>query len=629
MRRKIIIFVLVNMFLSFSGWPEIEEDQFDSYGGWRGLKGEETGWFHTEKINGRWWIVTPEGNVFWSVGVYCVRFGGLPEPGTGRRVYRETALKKYGSQKEWARVTKIQLKEWGFNTIGDWSSPSIYESPGLAYVIGIDLPRKAPSVIPKGSWGYFPDVFSEEFRKSVEEAMAKKFKAQPYLREDPWLLGYFLADEPAWYGSKQKRGALVDDFISLPPESPGKIAWVRFLEERYSDIQELNKSWGTDLNSFSELLKVKKIKDNDAVKKTKLDFLKLIARKFSRILYESLRRYDKNHMVLGTRPSRRYPEVIQAIGKYSDIFFMSAYNLNRGYTIEPDFSRIIEGVYERTGKPLMLGVLISAQDAGLPYGMVRTQQDRGISYWRYLQKVASNPLIVGLHWFQYFDPPLRCYDPRAANWGLVNQKDEPYMEAVSLISQANKMVYAYALGLAQFKPEFEREGGLKKETRPVQEQKVKRIALLLPDSGFEEGRSSWQFQVWKGKSKVFLDSSVKHSGRRSLRIQGGPDEGWDSVGVAVQYRPEFVLKPGFQYKLSGWIKTQNVEDGAFLRIKVKYKGGKTDYFQTKSLYGSGDWRYVKTEFSPWDENTVEYLDAQLVGRGIAWFDDISIQEISR
>jgi len=130
---------------------------------------------------------------------------------TGKRIYQETCYKKYGNEKEWARVTKLQLKEWGFNTIGDWSSASIMSTPGLAYIIGIDKSTKAPNVIPKGAYGYFPDVFDSRFREGTREQVEKQLSWLTFVVDDRWLLGYFLADEPAWYGSKQRRGALVKE----------------------------------------------------------------------------------------------------------------------------------------------------------------------------------------------------------------------------------------------------------------------------------------------------------------------------------------------------------------------------------------------------------------------------------
>ena len=580
-----------------------EEGKFDKFGGWQGIKGKTTGVFHTEEINGRWWIITPAGNAFWSTGMYCVRMGGIPDTNTGKRAYQEACVQKYGNEAEWARVTRLRLHDWGFNTIGDWSAESIYHEPGFAYVIGINLAKKTENVIPKGAYGYFPDVFSEQFRESTDEQMKEVFSGQPYLTDDPWLLGYFLADEPAWYGSKGRRGSLSDDFIVLDNSRAGKKAWNEFIKTKYG-------------------------KDNPGTEQDKLEFLKVISGQFGKVLTETLRKYDKYHMVLGTRPTRTYPEVLQGLSPYCDIFSIGAYDLNQGNRIDPKFEETINEIYANTKKPIMLGVLIAGQDTGLPYGIVKTQKDRGISYWRYFAKVAANPVVVGIHWFQYFDPPLKCYDAQAANWGLVNEKDEPYQEAVSLIAQANKMVYAYALGLTNFAPEFDGLFGLKKEKMPEEvKEPGKTVPLEIKDAGFEPGGKAWSMQTWKGKSRASIDLFQKHSGLASLKIQGGPDEGWGSVGVGLQWKPTFTLKPGYQYKLSAWIKTKDVENSAFVRIKIKYSNAEEAYFATENAYGTGDWKKAEVKFSPREENSVEYLGAQLVGKGTVWFDDISLELI--
>ena len=200
-------------------------------------------------------------------------------------------------------------------------------------MMGIDLPRDSENVIPEGSYGYFPDVFSQGFRDSAKAAMENKFKRQPYLIDDPWLLGYFLADEPSWYGSKVRRGSLVDDFIKLNSNKPGKVAWVNFVKSRYQNTDQLNRAWGSNFNSLDELLSATKIKDNENSRKDKLSFLKVVALEFSKVLAETLRGFDKRHMILGTRPSRLYPEVIEGISKYSDIFSMSSGGFYQGYKI--------------------------------------------------------------------------------------------------------------------------------------------------------------------------------------------------------------------------------------------------------------------------------------------------------
>jgi len=604
-----------------------QSEGFDRYGGWTGIKGEATGCFHTQKIGNRWWIITPEGNVFFATVMSGVRFSGIPETGSKKRPYKETCLRKYANETMWAEASIRRLIEWGFNTIGNWSSKSVFSLSKLPYLIDIGIGKKAPNAIPKGYYGYFPDVFDPLFAESFRLNMEEKIKWYPQLTQDPWLIGYFLADEPSWYGTKNRRGALVDDFIALSENTYGKKAWRDFISKKYEKIENLNQAWEKNFNSFDELLQLKTIKDDrEAITKDKLEFFKFIAEEFSRKIVGILREYDQYHMILGSRPTRHYPEVVEAVGKFTDIYALSYHQLNEGYSISPDYEKITDEIYRITDKPLLLGVTISAEDSGLPYGKVKTQHDRGISYWRYLRKVASNPNIVGLSWYQYFDPPRKCMDNKASNWGLVNEQDEPYEEAVKLISQANNMVYAYASGTSTFAPEFEGVLNLKKEeASEVSKQPLKTETIPIQNSGFEEGENGWKLQAWKGKSRASIDAFTKHSGKKALKIEGGPDEGWGSAGVGVQYKPNFALKPDFQYKLSAWIKTKDVENSAFVRIKVKYKSGKSAYFGTESAYGTADWKLINIEFTPNEENTVEYLGAQLVGRGIAWFDDITLE----
>jgi hypothetical protein len=43
---------------------EPPRNDLDQYGGWTGLQGKRTGFFHVEKLGDRWWFVTPDGNVY-------------------------------------------------------------------------------------------------------------------------------------------------------------------------------------------------------------------------------------------------------------------------------------------------------------------------------------------------------------------------------------------------------------------------------------------------------------------------------------------------------------------------------------------------------------------------------------
>ena len=70
---------------AFSACPAIIPDSatsqcsfaVDRYGGYTGLKGSNTsGFFRAQKINGRYWLVTPDNNVLWSTGICVLQYRG-------------------------------------------------------------------------------------------------------------------------------------------------------------------------------------------------------------------------------------------------------------------------------------------------------------------------------------------------------------------------------------------------------------------------------------------------------------------------------------------------------------------------------------------------------------------------
>jgi hypothetical protein len=132
------------------------------YGGWlNGPKLQATGHFRVEKNGGKWWLVDPEGHLFWSHGVDCVRFTAETKTGS-RRSYFETLpdgfhtntgvdfakanqYLKYGLGWEdtAAELAQRRLRSWGMNTVGNWSDSKAYTVARQPYVVAIHY----------GGWG--------------------------------------------------------------------------------------------------------------------------------------------------------------------------------------------------------------------------------------------------------------------------------------------------------------------------------------------------------------------------------------------------------------------------------------------------------------------------------------------
>jgi hypothetical protein len=148
--------------------------------------------------------------------------------------------------------------------------------------------------------------------------------------------------------------------------------------------------------------------------------------------------------------------------------------------------------------------------------------------------------------------------------------------------------------------------------------------LLNP--GFEE--SNYEVKFWEnriyntsqGAGEISVQSGQAHQGNNCIKITNG--QGNDSRIVQV-----VSVKPSSLYKLSGWIKTENVgQDGKGAILSVYMMT-----ISTTELKGTNDWTYVELygRTGP-DQQALEFT-AGLGGHGgestgTAYFDDISVEE---
>src|SRR5512139_2077377 len=116
---------------------------FDQYGGWRGITSSATGRFRTERISGVWWLITPEGNAFFSAGVDATRPEGDYAPALGRYPYHDNVLARYGSDAAWTDVVVARFADLGFNTLGAWSNTGLFAGR-IAYTVILGFSQRAP-----------------------------------------------------------------------------------------------------------------------------------------------------------------------------------------------------------------------------------------------------------------------------------------------------------------------------------------------------------------------------------------------------------------------------------------------------------------------------------------------------
>jgi hypothetical protein len=444
----------------------------DKYGGWTaGPKLDATGFFRVQKHEGKWWLVDPEGRLFWSHGVDCVRsenstpisdrehyFRNLPEPGSpfaefyGQgawaphgyyqdhspyRTYdfsRANFLQKYGRnwRGEFAVITHRRLQSWGMNTIANWSDADIYLMRRTPYVCTISYNARTLEGS-EGYWGKFYDVFDPSFREELQKRLASE---QGKSAGDPWCIGYFVHNELAW---GDETSLALATLIS-PAEQPAKKVFLEDLKAKYATIDKLNAAWGTQHATWDALLESRQAPDKEKAKADLTAFYTKTAETYFEIIRDELRKAAPNQLYLGCRFAWVNDRAAKAAAKFCDVVGYNRYS----YSVED------HRLPDEIDKPTIIGEFhFGALDRGMFHtGLRKTanQQDRADKYKNYVQGALRNPYIVGTHWFQYKDQATTGRgDGENYQIGFLDICDKPYPEIVAASREVGYSLYQYRL----------------------------------------------------------------------------------------------------------------------------------------------------------------------------------------
>jgi hypothetical protein len=442
---------------------------WDAWGGWAdGPQLEATGHFRTAKHAGKWWLVDPDGRLFFSVGLTCVGpgFAGTPvddreswfadlpsaddhplkaflRPGgkswgggyyAGKSpkildVSGANLLRKYGP--EWKTIyTDIihkRLRAWGVNSIGNWSDWGVTAARRTPYTrtFFYDVPRLKANKV------NFPDMFDPGFAAALDKG-AKQFLQGT--TDDPWCIGYFVDNEMPWGGED----TLAMYALGSPEKQAAKRRFAAWLQERHgADIAILNTAWGTtwaDWSAFAADTKAKPA--TGAAKKDLYDFTGLAAETYFREVRDAIRRIAPQKLYLGCRCVGGSRNVVEAAVKYNDVLSYNRYCASvRDITLPEGLDApVIIGEFHFGGldRGQFWGGLFSAEN----------QQDRAAKFTAYVRSALDNPQLVGVHWFQYGDEATTGrIDGENAQCGFVDICDTPYVETVTAARASAETMY--------------------------------------------------------------------------------------------------------------------------------------------------------------------------------------------
>lgn len=441
----------------------------DAIGGWLdGPHLEATGWFRTERVDGTWWFVTPQGRLFFSLGIDCVNTGDrtfvtgrdgwfedLPprdDPvfgpfyghvsgvhsmaetigGNGDTFgfYAANLRRKYGEHwfDAWRDASYERLRHWGFNTIGAWSDGNVTIPGPIPFTVSLGSGRTGRGIEgARGYWGPLVDVYDPAFAESTREALAAQ--VAPY-KDNPLCIGFFVDNEIAW--ETIRTGTLAS-----PVDQPCRIAFVETLKAKYGDIQSLNEAWNTDAPDWDSLRNPETW--NDASNKDVDAFVHAFARTYFETIRDALRANAPHHLYLGCRFATAPPPAVRACAEVADVVTYNLYYQRipcEKWTGGNDF-----------GKPILIGEFhFGALDRGMFHTGLRQAPDqatRAQNFRDYVRSVAACPAFVGCHWFQYVDEPTtgRTHDGENYAIGFVSITDTPYPEMVKAAQAASADVH--------------------------------------------------------------------------------------------------------------------------------------------------------------------------------------------
>jgi len=439
-------------------WP----DDFSRWGGWASRRVEATGFFRTHHDGKRWWLVDPEGHLFWSAGMDCVsvnvdaacdgleaaltwkpdpteRFGaawrGHPEGPRAVNYLAANFIHVFGSERwkgEWGAIALAELRRMGFNTVANWSDWRIARAAGFPYVRPLSLRfERTPCV-----YRDFPDVFHPGFEKDAAEFGAQLEETAA----DKSFIGYFLMNEPTW-GFAGETPA--EGMLATTAECRTRCELAAWLKKKHPTDAALAAAWGMPA-TFARIEKGCWTGAFTARARADLEgFSAVMVGKFFGALSAACRKADPNHLNLGIRYYTVPPAWAAEGMKCFDVFSVNGYD----ELVRPELAKIAEMFRQ----PVLVGEWhFGALDAGLPasgIGHVVSQADRGRAYRAYVEDAAAKPWCVGVHWFTLYDESaLGRYDGENWNIGFYDTCQKPYEPLAGAARETHERLYRVAAG---------------------------------------------------------------------------------------------------------------------------------------------------------------------------------------
>jgi hypothetical protein len=391
----------------------------DIYGGFNNTSQEATGYFYTKKIDAKWWFVDPLGNLFLATGINGVSPGDYTRTKNRKYIFAELPPKEFQKttddknaplvsyglwnqqrrfgddwKNQWKNLEIKRMKAWGLTAI-NWSVPELNDTVVYAKFLkgwGIE----------EGVMG-LPDIYSQAFLDRVDK-IAKEQCAP--LKNDPYLLGYFIGNEPVWPGMESR---VIDAILESDKTPEMKKVLQTYLNER--DTPERRKKF---------------------IHKSFIKFLEAIN--------TAIKKYDSNHLTLGIRfgGDLNMEDTVIKMAEIFDVFSFNAYL----HEVSQNKLNRVSNIMDH---PILIGEFhFGVSGRGLAGGLeqVKDHKERGKAYSHYVENAFSHPNVVSSFWYRWRDQPnTGRNDGENYNIGLVNVVGLVYHDLTNAIRETHSKIF--------------------------------------------------------------------------------------------------------------------------------------------------------------------------------------------
>ena len=405
-------------------------------------------YFGIERSGDTWWLVTPEGRPFYSIGIAPPAF--REQESKGREYLAAARALGFNSLSAWHDVKGYAALNDKLMAEGTAPMPQFYAlqtrtSGDAGYDTVMDAGGAAPGTpaaqaAARGGFNHaLPDPFDPRWERALRaqvRAMAAAVKGKPY----------FLA----WFADNEREQRDLYRYVWSPNAAK---AFRASLERRYGVVAALNKRWATDFASFDDLIlrKPEPALRAGAMYEDFRAFSRELLGRYNDILLRTIRQEDPGRLVFTNRfMLGDVNSLMENLDLYSgyDAIAVNLYPANLCVGLADHEKAILRLVHEKSGKPLLLGEWsVPARDSGLynnPERLdwswpqtVATQRDRANQTARVQADFYNMPFMLGAHFFIWsdFDSPVR-----QANRGIFKVSGEPWREMQDGLREVNARI---------------------------------------------------------------------------------------------------------------------------------------------------------------------------------------------